>query len=75
MGSTSFHKTAARRLNLCFDMFEFGAEMMRQKLRRDDPKATEDEIHARFTAWLHNRPGAEHGDGWGHPGTWPRSPR
>lgn len=73
MASGRFEKQAARRLELCFDMFDFGAEMMRQKLHRDHPDAGEDEIRARFVAWLHERPGAEHGDGVGRRASWPRN--
>ena len=63
----------AKRLELCFDMFDFGAEMMLLKLRRDRPEASEAEIRARYVEWLHERPGAEHGDGEGRPATWPRN--
>jgi hypothetical protein len=48
-------------------MFELGTEMMRQKLRREHPDADEEEIRSRYLAWLHDRPGAEHGDGVGRP--------
>ena len=63
---------AGQRLNLCFDMFDFGADMMQQKLRREYPEAGEAEIRSRYAAWLHERPGAEDGDGQGRRATWPR---
>ena len=66
------HETPAQRLRLALDLFEFGTDMMRQKLRREHPDATEDEIQARLVAWLQERPGAELGDGVGRPGRWPR---
>ena len=75
MDSSDFQHKAAKRLNLCFDMFEFGTEMMRQKLRRENPDAGEEEIRSLYVAWLHERPGAEHGDGDGRPVSWPRQRR
>lgn len=66
------HETPAQRLRTALDLFEFGTDMMRQKLRREAPDATEDEIQARLVAWLQERPGAELGDGVGRPGRWPR---
>lgn len=75
MSRATSQQRAAQRLNLCFDMFELGTEMMRQKLRREHPDANEDEIRSRYLAWLHHRPGAEHGDGVGRPVSWPRRRR
>lgn len=66
------HETSAERLRIALDLFEFGTDMMQQKLRREDPDATEGEIQARLMAWLQERPGAEFGDGAGRPGCWPR---
>lgn len=59
-------------------MADLGVEMMRQRLRRQDPDASEDEIRSRLAEWLQTRPGAEHGAAWGVKGTrevdkgWPR---
>lgn len=75
MSAPTSQRRAAQRLNLCFDMFELGTEMMRQKLRREHPDANEKEIRSRYVAWLHERPGAEHGDGVGRPVSWPRRRR
>ncbi len=72
MAAKSFERQAAQRLNLCFDMFDLGADMMQQKLRREHPEADDAEIRSRYTAWLHDRPGAEYGDGEGSRATWPR---
>jgi hypothetical protein len=47
---------AAAPFRLALDLFEAG----------------EAEIEAHIVAWLHERPGAEHGDAVGRPGTWPR---
>jgi hypothetical protein len=35
---------------------------MRQSLRRNHPEADDQEIDRRLSAWLRERPGAEHGD-------------
>ncbi len=64
--------TLAQRLRIALDLFEFGADMMRQKLRRETPNATEAEVQTRLVSWLQDRPGAEHGDGVGRPVRWPR---
>ena len=72
MAAKTFERLAAERLALCFDMFDLGAEMMEQKLRRQHPEASDDEIRSRYAAWLHERPGAEYGDGEGRPVIRPR---
>ncbi len=55
----------AERLKATIDLAEVGYEMMRENLRRRHPDASDDEIQTMLTAWLHERPGAEHGDGVG----------
>lgn len=50
-------------------MFRTGLEMMRQNLRRHHPDADAAEIEERIRKWLHERPGAEHGDAAGQPVT------
>jgi hypothetical protein len=65
----------AEKLRFSLAMSEDGFKMKRQQLRRRHPTADEAEIDRLFRAWLQERPGAEHGDGVGRPGTWPRSPR
>jgi len=60
------------RYRLTLDLFAAGEEIMRQNLRRRLPHATPEEIESQLEAWLHERPGAEHGDASGRPGTWPR---
>jgi hypothetical protein len=62
----------ARKLKTTFDLQRFGIAMMRQNLIRRHPGASEDEINVRLREWLHHRPGAEHGDAVGRPGSWPR---
>ncbi len=53
---------AAVKLRTALEMFGLGESMMRQKLRRTYPAASELEIEAKILAWLSKRPGAEHGD-------------
>lgn len=61
------HEVAVTRLRTAFDLFEAGERMMRQKLRREHPDATDREIEEKLLAWLCDRPGAEHGDAVGRP--------
>lgn len=60
------------RYRLTLELFAAGEEIMRQNLIRRLPGATPEEIEERLVAWLHDRPGAEHGDAEGRPGAWPR---
>jgi Rv0078B-related antitoxin len=62
----------ARKLKTTFDLQRFGIAMMRQNLVRRHPGESDAEIDARLRAWLRRRPGAEHGDAVGRPGSWPR---
>lgn len=57
----------AARLRLAIELFEDGVELMRQNVRRRHPDADDEEIERRLVAWLHTRPGAEHGDCPGRP--------
>jgi hypothetical protein len=66
---------AAIRLEWALDLFETGEAMMRAVLRRRRPDAAAAAIEDELRAWLATRPGAEHGDGQGVPGSWPRSSR
>lgn len=63
----------AQRLLLAFDLHEAGVGMMRQKLRRENPKLDDGTIEKLLQAWLVERPGALYGDGAGVPIVWPRS--
>jgi hypothetical protein len=58
------------RLHLAFELFEAGRDMMRAKLRREHPDATEEEIERRLAEWVSTRPGAEHGDAVGRVLPW-----
>jgi hypothetical protein len=58
-------ESAAAKLRLAFDMHEFGVQMFRQRLRRENPDAGPEWIEAEVRAWLAYRPGAVHGDAVG----------
>jgi hypothetical protein len=72
MSSDTSNESAAARLRVALELFETGLEIKRQKLRRDHPDLTGEEIEARVAAWLRERPGAEFGDAVGRRVTWPR---
>lgn len=61
----------AARLRTAFDLYSLGESIRRAQLRRERPDATDAEIETLLVAWLHERPGAEHGDSWGRPVPWP----
>jgi hypothetical protein len=42
----------AEQLRLAFEMFEVGVAMMRQKLRRKSPMASDEEIERQLDRWL-----------------------
>lgn len=58
------------KLHLAFELFEAAEALMRQRLKREMPGASEDEIEAKIVAWLQDRPGAPHGDAPGTPRAW-----
>jgi hypothetical protein len=64
-------KALAMRLRMALDLCELGDSMRRAQLRREYPDATDEEIEGLLVTWLRTRPGAEHGDGWGRPISWP----
>lgn len=57
---------------MALDLFDLAERMLRQKLRRKHPDATDADLDAMVTEWLEHRPGAEQGDGEGVPIPWPR---
>jgi hypothetical protein len=61
---------AAARLRLALDLFATGVDLARQRMRRLHPEWTEGEIDKQIAVWLHERPGAENGDGDGRPVAW-----
>jgi len=58
---------AVQRLRQALELYALGEEMMRQKLRRRHPAASEAEIEALLRCWLATRPGAPVGDAPGRP--------
>jgi hypothetical protein len=66
-------EAVAARLRTALDLCELGENLRRAQLRREHPDATDEDIEALLIAWLEARPGAEHGDAWGRPITWPPS--
>lgn len=61
--------TPSEKLRIAMELAEVGYEMMREKLRREHPDESDEQIQERLTAWLHHRPGAEYGDCVGRPVT------
>lgn len=53
------------RFRATLELYEVGENMLRQRLRRERPAASAQDIDDEIAAWLRRRPGAEHGD---HPG-------
>ena len=63
---------AAARLRAAVDLCDLAPELVRQRFLRDHPLASEQEIATLLRNFYAFRPGAELGDGLGHPGNWPR---
>jgi Rv0078B-related antitoxin len=49
------------KFRVVFDMCEAGVQIYRQRMRRETPEASDEEIEARVAAWL-RRPSGEVGD-------------
>ncbi|MBX3030528.1 MAG: hypothetical protein KF809_10230 [Chloroflexi bacterium] len=60
-------QAAVRRMQQAFGLFEAGVSMKRASLRREHPDANDARIAELLREWLHERPGAEHGDAPGRP--------
>jgi hypothetical protein len=60
-----------RRMRVTLDLFELGETMLRQRLRREKPAASDDEVEAAVREWRTRRPGAELGDAPGRLRPWP----
>jgi len=58
---------AAERLRTALDMYEFGENMLRARLRREDPTISDLAIDLAIDAWLADRPDAPLGDAQGRP--------
>lgn len=66
------NRRAAERFQTALALYELAEEMLRQKVRREHPEASEEEIEQHVVEWRLHRPGAEFGDGPGLPVPWPR---
>ncbi len=58
---------AAARLRVALELHALGEQMQRSRLRRERPQITDAELDDAIRAWLHERPGAKHGDTIGPP--------
>ena len=56
-GNLSLDSQEARRFRLALQMAEMGISMYRQRMTRERPNASEEEIEAEVQAWLMRRPG------------------
>jgi hypothetical protein len=52
----------AEHLRLAFELFEVGVDLYREKVRREAPGISEEDLDRRVGEWLMVRPGAELGD-------------
>lgn len=52
----------AERLRVAFELFDDALDMMRLRLRRAWPDATQEAIELEIDRWIESRPGAEAGD-------------
>lgn len=59
----------AERLRVALDLYELCEGLYRQRLRRERPGASPEEIDEAIGRWLRHRPGAEYGDGPGRVST------
>jgi hypothetical protein len=55
-------ETPADRVRAALDLCELGERMLRERLRRDNPNISDEQIETAVDAWYARRPGAEHGD-------------
>jgi hypothetical protein len=62
-------------IEIALELHALAEAMLRQRLRRSHPTWTRASIEAEVAKWRVARPGAEHGDAVGRPGTWPRRAR
>lgn len=63
--SMSGPSPASERLRLALDFYETGERIMRARLRREQPGASDAEVEAALADWLEHHPGAERGDSAG----------
>jgi hypothetical protein len=61
---------AAENLEDALELADLAERMVRARLRREHPDWSDDELDESVLVWLHERPGAEHGDAEGIPVDW-----
>jgi len=66
-------QAARERFEMALDLFALSEQMVRQKVRRTRPSATQSEVDEALIRWLHTRSGADHGDATGRVVSWPRT--
>jgi Xaa-Pro aminopeptidase len=59
--------TAGERVEVALELFDLSVDLMRTRLRREQPGRSAEDIDAEVRSWLRKRPGAESGDSWGRP--------
>jgi hypothetical protein len=62
-------RAVAERLRSALDLMTAGTALMRQRIRREQPGLSADEVNARMLRWLRARPA----DAPGRHVSWPRS--
>jgi hypothetical protein len=56
---------AAEHLEDALELADLAERMVHARLRREHPEWSNDELEEQVLVWLHERPGAEHGDAEG----------
>ncbi len=59
--------TPGERIETALQLFDLAVDLLRTRLRREQPELGDAEIEEAVRAWLHRRPGAEDGDSAGRP--------
>jgi hypothetical protein len=72
MGSSD-KASAARRVRAALELFELGENLLRQRLRRERPDASESQIEAAVLDWRLRRYSTEPGDAPGRVRPWHES--
>ncbi len=55
-------KELGARLRFALDLFEAACELLRRRIRRENPSISDEEIESLVADWIRDRPGAPHGD-------------
>jgi hypothetical protein len=57
--------TAGERIETALELFDLAIDLLRTRLRREQPDLRDEEIEEALRIWMLRRPGAEHGDSVG----------